>query len=88
MTDANATYNDPVAAIVSSVGLKLLPFWQAVPQLWFAQFESKCSTGGITLDLTKFYLSDVAYRRKLRQTFVMFRSRHQRWTLTEHSKLC
>lgn len=55
MDENGAGPSDSAAAMVSSVGLRLPPFWPADPQLWFAQVESQFSTRRITLDMTKFH---------------------------------
>lgn len=43
------------AADVAKVGLKLPPFWDKHPVLWFANIEAQFIVSGITQDATKYY---------------------------------
>ena len=40
---------------VTSVGLKLPPFWPEQPTIWFAQTEAQFAIKNISVELTKFY---------------------------------
>lgn len=40
---------------VNKVGLKLPPFWDKYPVLWFANIEAQFMVSGITQDATKYY---------------------------------
>lgn len=40
---------------ISKVGLKLPPFWDKHPILWFANIEAQFAVSGITQDATKYY---------------------------------
>lgn len=42
-------------AQVNRVGLKLPPFWDKHPILWFASIEAQFAVSGITQDTTKYY---------------------------------
>ena len=46
---------DEPNAAVHTVSLKLPPFWQEYPALWFHQVETQFATKGITQQLTKYH---------------------------------
>lgn len=49
--------NDGEAAVadVAKIGLKLPPFWDKHPELWFVNIEAQFVVAGITQDTTKYY---------------------------------
>lgn len=51
MTDNDAT----TSSGISTVTLKLPPFWPADPVLWFVQVESQFATRRITADMSKYH---------------------------------
>lgn len=52
MTDTDEA---PVGA-VSTISLKLPPFWPADPEMWFAQVEAQFATRRITVEQTFDYI--------------------------------
>lgn len=56
MTENNATQGDGSQNIttINRVSVKVPPFWNENPQIWFSQVEAQFSVAGISLDATKF----------------------------------
>ena len=54
LTPHRMNSDDPGAQHVSTVSMKLLPFWCSDPQLWFAQMEAQFLLWGISAQRTKF----------------------------------
>lgn len=52
---ASGTNETSTPLSLDRVALKIPPFWQDEPTLWFAQVESQLSLAGITNDTTKFH---------------------------------
>jgi hypothetical protein len=51
----NGTTNSPMSAEISSVAVRLPPFWAERPNVWFAQAEAQFTLAGISSEQTKFY---------------------------------
>lgn len=47
--------NDQPRTEINKVGLKLPPFWDKHPDLWFANIEAQFNVSGITQDSTQYY---------------------------------
>lgn len=45
----------PQGAQINRIGLKLPPFWEKRPTMWFASIEANFRMSGITQDATKYY---------------------------------
>lgn len=50
----NAANNDVQTALIQRVGLKIPPFWEVSPEIWFAQIEAQFTTAQVTTDISKF----------------------------------
>lgn len=50
----NPQNNDQQLTLIQRVGLKIPPFWEESPEIWFAQIEAQFTTSQTTTDLSKF----------------------------------
>lgn len=56
MQDADEKTESRAAPTVDRVTVRLPPFWQEDPEIWFAQIEAQFTVSGTTADATKFYM--------------------------------
>lgn len=49
------TPNSDLPMATNAISVKIPPFWETSPELWFANIEAQFSVSGITADQTKYY---------------------------------
>lgn len=52
--DDDNQQNEQQAAFIQRVGLKIPPFWEESPDIWFAQIEAQFANAQVTTDISKF----------------------------------